>query len=53
MTVGGLLASEALDDVAMLRVLRGEGFAFCHFEVGEVEAGGDGAAYERVGIGLT
>ena len=37
----------------MLRVLRGELFALCHFEVGEVEAGGDGAADKRVGVGLT
>jgi hypothetical protein len=43
-TAIALHAGEALDDVAMLRVLRGERIALCHFEVGEVEAGGDGAA---------
>jgi hypothetical protein len=44
------LAREALDDGAVLRVMRDEFFAFRHFEVGEVEARGNRAAYERVGI---
>ena len=45
-----LLPREALDDFAMLRVLRGQHIALCHFEVGEVEAGGDGAADKRIGV---
>jgi hypothetical protein len=47
-----LLAGEALDDVAMLRVLRCELFALSHLKVGEVETGCDSTADECPGARL-